>query len=100
MKTRMLALCSESAVPQLTSPIGSDFRTLQTMCDPRYDGAEDEQFGAQLRQDLGGPSKTRSDSRHHCLRPLSTSGLRYSSIRGGCRALAGDFISWSQDTLE
>ena len=33
------------------------FRSLQTMRDPRYVYPEDEQLGARLRQDPGGPTQ-------------------------------------------
>ena len=52
------------ALPQmeadtLTSRIGRQcgFRSLQTMRDPRYVYPEDEQLGARLRQDPGGPTQ-------------------------------------------
>jgi len=43
----------------LTSRIGRQcgFRSLQTMRDPRYVYPEDEQLGARLRQDPGGPTQ-------------------------------------------
>jgi len=52
------------ALPQmeadaLTSRIGRQcgFRSLETMRDPRYVYPEDEQLGARLRQDPGGPTQ-------------------------------------------
>ena len=52
------------ALPQmeadaLTSRIDRQcgFRSLQTMRDPRYVYPEDEQLGARLRQDPGGPTQ-------------------------------------------
>jgi hypothetical protein len=49
----------QMAADALTSRIGRQcgFRSLQTMRDPRYVYPEDEQLGARLRQDPGGPTQ-------------------------------------------